>query len=67
MELASRKHSTGVDRNPILVSSEMLSNSILESPNFQNFLCGYATRPPSCYILCMQVLFVQYWNKLHIL
>ena len=50
-----------------LVSSEMLSNSILESPNFQNFLWGHATRPPSCDILCMQVLFVQFWNKLCIL
>ena len=34
----------------------MLSNSILESPNFQNFLWEHATRPPSCNILCMQVL-----------
>ena len=54
MQLASRQHCTGADRNPTFsiivwrfkyVSSEMLSNSIL-SPNFQNFLWEHATRPP---------------------
>ena len=68
MELASKQHCTGVDRNPIFSIIRNALKFYLRESKFSKFsvVTCYQT-PPSCDILCLQVLFVQNWYKLCIL